>query len=1138
MLLVPQAPAWSDEAREDNHVMHIPTFSDGRPEKTISFSHPGTDKNSAITIPHGAEIVSASMNVSSLPFTDGGDDYPENVTVDLGNDGSPEWAFQGKGYGQMGHQTLFSNEETSINISLPRNGTTNASATIRLPKNANITSAKMDVKGWPSRILCVYADKDPNYVNDPVTKLNAMSNELGPVDKFDGSAGTPTLDMLMGYSACLLWTVGYSGFVGYATWLNSAGMGNVMADYVDLGGGVVTLSYCWHYSYGKLGGRWDTGGYSAVSTNSSGMVASGSSINIGTILQPNHPIMKNVRAVSCNPPSGSNAMWLPSETASYQSAVNGGSVVFSWSYSSIVGACVKTMPNNANRVDIVMQPWSDSVAYRGTSGGQGYSGDGNILIKNSLLWTGNPSSNFSVDVTNDGLINWMNPSLNGTEAIPDFASELNSYLAKATPNGTDLYGNEYVDVPVAVSSNRSNILMLQNLSIIYKLTSSVSVNPATENLVGALNALVPGTYDMKSSNIVVALFSNHTGKVRLSGLSIDYIPPDHPAIIERRVPEDQVAWMDENTTMEFCITASDPYNYPMNTTWTVNGKTVLKDMFNFSWYADFDANGTYNVTVSLDNGLQKVATSWKLIVRNVNRKPVIDSFDPDKNFAMDENSSATFVVTTSDPDKDTVTYDWYMDGKRVTSEEPSYEYKTSYFSAGKHEAKVTIWDTGGASTVMAWTVTVNNVNAAPEITDWSPMLDEVAMNENSAKKFNVTDRSIDGDKQVILWYVDGISTGATGRSYEYSASFDSAGRHEVTAVVSDGKLEANRTWYVTVVDVNRPPVAVISSPAAGAEFMAGDEIVLVGNQSSDPDGDQLTMTWSETQKTLGTGATLAVKLPNGKHSITLSVDDGRKNGTASATVQITVKYLDFSGKLTVDTQTPVEGKNIKLAAVLTNKGDGSIDELLVSFRVDGTEVSTTTIDSVEPGIDFPLEFQWKAVKGNHTLEVSVNNQNFSKTVTVAKKPAAVAAQSADLLIPMLAITIVVIVAAVAGVAVFAGKKKKGAVPPKEEPEGHGEPEAAVVRKPVKKAPAAPPSKPAPAAAAAAALPAPQAPAASDETRAKEAIDNTEKLLQDAEEAGLETSKARELFKIARNFQGMGRHQKAIEFSKKAEDSIE
>jgi hypothetical protein len=273
---------------------------------------------------------------------------------------------------------------------------------------------------------------------------------------------------------------------------------------------------------------------------------------------------------------------------------------------------------------------------------------------------------------------------------------------------------------------------------------------------------------------------------------------------------------------------------------------------------------------------------------------------------------------------------------------------------------------------------------------------------------------------------------------------------------------------------------------------------------------------------------LTVKLPKGKHSITLKVDDGRKNGVATTQVQIFVRYIDFSGQLTVDTENPVEGKQIRLSAVLRNKGDGSMDSLPVTFRVDGVDVSSTTIETIEPDSDFPLEFTWKAVQGDHKLEVSVNNQNFSKLVAVEKKPAP-AATGGDMLMPLIIVAVLVIVAVAAGAFVMAGRKKRAAQQPEQDMRvDEGQPQEEVPYEPAVATQAQP---------AAAPVPAPTGPAATNEAEAREAIGKTEKILADAENVGLDTAKARQLLKIARNMQGMGKPAKAVEFCKKAEDSI-
>jgi hypothetical protein len=1109
MTIAPVIPASPEDARAADITVHISTFSDGNVAKTVAFSFPNNDRSLSISIPNGARVISATMNVTGLPKVDGGPDYPENITVDVGNDGAIEYAFQGKGYGQMGYQTLFSNGAPYQNVSLPQNGGTNATPSIRLPKNATVTSAVMNISGGgmlkpAGKILLCIAD-DISVHQALQTRLLTFPDVV-QVDMVVASSATPTLATLKQYDSVL---VGSNN-----PFSDPATLGNNLADYVDGGGGVVMdlWSHCGIYA---LGGRFVSGDYCAIS--SAATYVSGTQ-NMGTVHVPGHSILTGVSSLSVKYYITSNS-------------ITSGAVRVADFANNCPMLATKSI-KGIDRADFgfPMNPsyWSPAV-------------DGLNLIHNALCYVGRGITNCSLDVGNDGSFEYRNTALNTSESIPDVAAQFNSYLTKAQPNGTDAYGNEYVDVPIALSSNLSGTLQLDKLSISYRHTTTVDPNPTSGNLAEGFNAVIPKIYNMKSTNITVAVFSNHTGKVKISNINIDYTPPVHPAIIESRTPEDIVVMMDENSTMEFCITARDPYEYPMNTTWTVNNKVVLKNLFNLSWFADFDANGTYNVTVSVDNELQKVATSWMVIVRNTNRKPVIDSFNPEKKFEMDENTSAVFEVSASDPDGDALAYTWYVDSKRVSTEADPYEYKTTYASAGKHEVKVNIVDALGASTILSWNVTVKEINAVPIIADSSPSVDEVTMTENSTKKFSIIDQSPDGDKQFIQWSLDGNNTGITGRSYNYSADFDAAGSHVLQAEVTDGKLSEKRIWNVVVTDVNRAPRAVISSPAAQAEFLLGSDIVLDGTTSADPDGDPLSMTWSEGTKVLGTGATLTVRLAKGRHLILLGVDDGRKSGAATSQVEIFVRYIDFKAKVSTNVETPTEGRKVAFSAVITNKGDATIGELPVSFRVDGQEVSSTTIEGIEPDSEFTLEFQWKAVKGDHKLEVSVNNQNFSKTITVAKKPAAGAAT--DSMLPLAAVAIVVVIALAAGAIMFAGRRKRAAHPQAPQQRVAQRPQAAVAYTPARQAARGPSARPPP-------IPtptrppgrapaiAPHAPAMTEDAKALDAIQNTERMLQEAEKVGLDTAKARQSFKIARNFYEMGKYQRAMLYCKTAEDNIE
>ena len=1069
MMIMPAFLSPAEETRVADITVHISNFSDGRTERKLTFMAPGTDRSSSINIPNGARAIAATMNITGQPYTTDGTDYPENVTVDVGNDGNVEWAYQGKGYGDIGRQDEFVSGGINSTFLAGVNGTN--TTYFHIPTGANIVNANCTVKS-----------------------------------------------------------------------MGGAGMGTI-----NLGGGSSANS--WPFASGAFRFQWL---YLASEIRTSGIFDKAAWLVTGGT---GSATLTNFKMLLCNTPTTSLT------TAGFTSNYGGASpvkVIDSPSY--IIADSGGWLPidppndfyydNNKNLIiEVSFTARSGTSFTLGQSGGSGNrrawnNGDGTsdtAQYADAYLYTCRldllSKTNMTVDFFADNIIDYVNPGDNWNNTELSFTQTLTNFMATAAVNFTDAYGISFVTVPIKIFMEFGGMAILSNLSVTYEYTAVINESPALGNLAEGVNAMIPKKYDGKSSNITVAVFSNHSGKIKLSNISIDLTPPIHPAIIEMRTPEDSVVMMDENSTMEFCITARDPYDYPMCATWSINNKVYLKNAYNITWYADFDANGTYNVTVSVDNELQKVATSWLVIVRNTNRKPVIDSFNPEKKFEMDENSSATFEVSASDPDGDALGYTWYADGKRVSTDEAPYEYKTTYASAGKHEVKVVVLDALGASTVVAWNVTVKDVNAAPIIADSSPPVDEITMSENSVKKFSIIDQSVDGDKQFIQWSLDGNNTGITGRSYNYSADFDSAGTHVIQAEVTDGKLSEKRIWNVIVTDVNRAPAAVISSPAAKAEFLLGTDIVLDGTTSSDPDGDTLSMTWSDGSKVLGSGATLTVRLAKGKHLISLGVNDGRKNGNATAQVEIFVRYIDFKGSVVVDVATPTEGKKVAVSVLLTNKGDGTVDELPVSFRVDGIEVSSTNIEGIEPDAEFPLEFQWKAVKGDHKLEVSVNNQNFSKTITVSKKSAATA-QGADSLLPILAIAIVAVIALAAGAAVFAGKRKRAAPTAPQEMEAAPEPQEPVPYKPARRAAAIPATRPPP-------VPtpvitpatAPQAPAMSGEAMALEAIKNAEDMLLQAEKVGLDTAKARQSFKIARNFYEMGKYQKVMQYCKTAEDNI-
>ena len=122
---------------------------------------------------------------------------------------------------------------------------------------------------------------------DPCSPLLAQLQafgDLSAVDAFDGSSGTPTLAQLQAYDVVVTWT-------DY-TYADPNGMGNVLADYVDVGGKVIPMMFSMGTHGWQMGGRFMSENYTAINGGSFVFATS----CLGTF-DAGHPIMAGVTDV-------------------------------------------------------------------------------------------------------------------------------------------------------------------------------------------------------------------------------------------------------------------------------------------------------------------------------------------------------------------------------------------------------------------------------------------------------------------------------------------------------------------------------------------------------------------------------------------------------------------------------------------------------------------------------------------------------------------------------------------------------------------------------------------------------------------------------------------------------------------------
>jgi PKD repeat protein len=222
----------------------------------------------------------------------------------------------------------------------------------------------------------------------------------------------------------------------------------------------------------------------------------------------------------------------------------------------------------------------------------------------------------------------------------------------------------------------------------------------------------------------------------------------------------------------FGATASDPDGDNLTATWTLDSAVKLvqsNKTSQFNYTPDFNANGTHILKVSFSDGHLVVDFTWTILVPNVNRGPVISGFTPLTDMTINETEKVDFNINAMDPDGDTLTYNFTLNGVQVSNLK-SYTFLTNYESAGTYAVNVTVSD-GSLNYFHHWNVIVLNLNRAPTAVAFSDLITaDIGVNITFNGSLS-TDP--DNDTLTYLWdFGDGSNTTGVNITHAYSTPGD------------------------------------------------------------------------------------------------------------------------------------------------------------------------------------------------------------------------------------------------------------------------------------------------------------------------------------------------------------------------------
>jgi len=187
-----------------------------------------------------------------------------------------------------------------------------------------------------------------------------LTGRFAAVDLIDVVNSTPSIMVLDDYAAVITW--------GDTQYDDPVGMGDVLATYVDQGGGVVVTGFANFTSITGvfLQGRWLTGAYEVI-RHTAGLQSGPASL--GAVLDPSHPVAHNVNTLS------GAIVARPFLNANF--ALNQGRVLMEWNDGRMLAAVSNVYPK---RVDLGLVPVSTAC----TSGYIEASSDLMTLVANAL----------------------------------------------------------------------------------------------------------------------------------------------------------------------------------------------------------------------------------------------------------------------------------------------------------------------------------------------------------------------------------------------------------------------------------------------------------------------------------------------------------------------------------------------------------------------------------------------------------------------------------------------------------------------------------------------------------------------------------------------------------------------------------
>jgi len=421
------------------------------------------------------------------------------------------------------------------------------------------------------------------------------------------------------------------------------------------------------------------------------------------------------------------------------------------------------------------------------------------------------------------------------------------------------------------------------------------------------------------------------------------------------------------TEGEEFIVEVDAWDAELDTlTYFINDTRFVQDENIFTWQTDFDDEGIYYFTISVEDGEEISEKEVEVEVEHKNQNPICDTIDS-VEWNEDETGTLNIGDYCYDPDGDILTFGIYETSSSTTIGLESFEDGIAVFNSAENwhgeDWIIFIANDGKDETITNnITLIVNPVNDAPEfegnIGDITWEEDTNLLNHLNLNHYFSDDSplvyTVSGNYYIDLQIVSGIIT--------FIPQGDWFGSEEVFFTADDGEFTASSNQLtLTVTDKNEEPEFLELTCETN---LTEDEEYTCTLEAIDEEGDdfEFSVSGEDNLDCEIEGSELTYKSYqdySGMGGCTLRVGD--EYGFSETELQVDVAGVNDAPRITPipDGNVKIIEGNTQLFEVEVEEVDG--DDYEISWKLDGEEAGSST------------GYLFNEPKGNYTLKVIVSD---------------------------------------------------------------------------------------------------------------------------------------------------------------------